>query len=450
MKDLSAKYNKAIPRYTSYPTVPHWELKNPDQAEWLNEVKSVYFSQKDKSISLYMHLPFCESLCTYCGCNKRITKNHNVEERYIEALLAEWNIYVKTFGEKPVIRNIHLGGGTPTFFSPENLNMLLSSILETAEIHPQRAFSFEGHPNNTTYEQLKTLGDLGFDRVSFGVQDFNIKVQKAIHRIQPIENVRKTTKWARELGYHSVNYDLIYGLPFQTLENIEENIKHVKEFKPERIALYSYAHVPWKSKAQRGYGDDDLPKPEQKLAMYLRAKQMLNEMGYHNIGMDHFALAQDELTVAKEKGYLNRNFMGYTTDQNQIMIGLGCSAISCTGTSFVQNEKVVEEYQSEVLNEELPLIIGHYLTNEEKTSAKLINQLICNRKADFSINTLSMQLWEEAKFELEEMQNDGLLEIDDYYLSVTEKGMLFVRNICSLFDPKLKEKSEKPQFSQSI
>jgi oxygen-independent coproporphyrinogen-3 oxidase len=450
MKDLSAKYNKAIPRYTSYPTVPHWELKNPDQAEWLNEVKSVYFSQKDKSISLYMHLPFCESLCTYCGCNKRITKNHNVEERYIEALLAEWNIYVKTFGEKPVIRNIHLGGGTPTFFSPENLNMLLSSILETAEIHPQRAFSFEGHPNNTTYEQLKTLGDLGFDRVSFGVQDFNIKVQKAIHRIQPIENVRKTTKWARERGYHSVNYDLIYGLPFQTLENIEENIKHVKEFKPERIALYSYAHVPWKSKAQRGYGDDDLPKPEQKLAMYLRAKQMLNEMGYHNIGMDHFALAQDELTVAKEKGYLNRNFMGYTTDQNQIMIGLGCSAISCTGTSFVQNEKVVEEYQSEVLNEELPLIIGHYLTNEEKTSAKLINQLICNGKADFSINTLSMQLWEEAICELEEMQNDGLLEMDYYYLRVTENGMLFVRNICSLFDPKLKQKSEKPQFSQSI
>jgi oxygen-independent coproporphyrinogen-3 oxidase len=450
MTDLSIKYNKAIPRYTSYPTVPHWKLQNPNQIEWLKEVKSIYFTQKEKSISLYIHLPFCESLCTYCGCNKRITKNHNVEEHYIDALLAEWDIYIKALREKPIIRNIHLGGGTPTFFSSENLHKLLLSILETIEIHPQKAFSFEGHPNNTTYEQLKALAYLGFDRVSYGVQDFNLQVQKAIHRIQPIENVRKTTIWARELGYQSVNYDLIYGLPFQTLVNIEENIEKLREFKPERIALYSYAHVPWKSKGQRGYGDDDLPKPEEKLAMYLRAKQMLNEMGYHNIGMDHFALAKDELTVAKEKGYLNRNFMGYTTDQNQMMIGLGCSAISCTGTAFVQNEKVVEKYQSSVLNEELPLIIGHYLTTEEITSAKLINQLICNGKADFSVSTLSMQLFEEAKTDLEEMQNDGLLETEEYYIKVTEKGMLFVRNICSLFDPKLKEKSNKPQFSQSI
>ncbi len=450
MTDLSIKYNKAIPRYTSYPTVPHWNLQNPDQAEWLNEVRNVYFSQKDKSISLYIHLPFCESLCTYCGCNKRITKNHGVEEQYIESVLSEWNIYANALREKPIIRNIHLGGGTPTFFSSQNLHKLLFSILETSEIHPQKAFSFEGHPNNTTYEQLKILTELGFDRVSYGVQDFNIKVQKAIHRIQPIENVRKTTEWARELGYESVNYDLIYGLPFQTLENIEENIEKVREFKPERIALYSYAHVPWKSKAQRGYGDDDLPKPEEKLAMYLRAKQILNEMGYENIGMDHYALPQDELTIAKEKGYLNRNFMGYTTEQNQMMIGLGCSAISATGTAFVQNEKVVEKYQASVLNNELPLIIGHYLTEEEQISAKLINQIICNGSVDFKRSTLAMQLWEEAQDELEEMQKDGLLEMEDYSLKVTEEGMLFVRNICSLFDPKLKQKSDKPQFSQSI
>ncbi|WKV12607.1 oxygen-independent coproporphyrinogen III oxidase [Marivirga harenae] len=450
MSSLSTKYNKAIPRYTSYPTVPHWKLKSPNMDEWLKEVKSVYFSQQEKSLSIYIHLPFCESLCTYCGCNKRITKNHSVEEQYIESLLSEWKTYINAIEEKPVIRNLHLGGGTPTFFSSKNLHRLLASILGTSEIHPQKAFSFEGHPNNTTYEQLKTLTDLGFDRVSYGVQDFNLKVQKAIHRIQPIENVRKSTQWARELGFDSVNYDLIYGLPFQTLENIEENIEKVKEFKPERIALYSYAHVPWKSKAQRGYGDEDLPKPEEKLAMYLRAKAMLNEMGYINIGMDHYALPEDELTIAKEDGYLNRNFMGYTTDQNQMMIGLGCSAISCTGTAFVQNEKVVERYQTAVLKKELPLIIGHYLTNEEKTSARLINQLICNGKADFSINNFSMELWEDAKLELEEMQNDGLLEVDDYFLKVTEKGMLFVRNVCSLFDPKLKQRSDKPQFSQSI
>ena len=200
MTDLSVKYNKALPRYTSYPTVPYWKKHHPDQVQWLEEVQKVYFSQKDKSISLYIHLPFCESLCTYCGCNKRITKNHSLEEQYIEALLSEWAIYLDALVEKPIVRNIHLGGGTPTFFSPKNLHKLLFGILNTSEIHPQKAFSFEGHPNNTSYQQLETLAKLGFDRVSYGVQDFNEKVQKAIHRLQPIENVRKTTQWARELG----------------------------------------------------------------------------------------------------------------------------------------------------------------------------------------------------------------------------------------------------------
>lgn len=450
MTDLSIKYNKAIPRYTSYPTVPHWKLENPDSSDWLEEVRKVYSSSQEKGISLYMHLPFCESLCTFCGCNKRITKNHTVEELYIQALLAEWDVYRLALGEKPVIRDIHLGGGTPTFFSSENLHKLLSSILETATIHPQKAFSFEGHPNNTTYNQLETLASLGFDRVSYGVQDFNIKVQQAIHRIQPIENVRNTTKWARELGYHSVNYDLIYGLPFQTIENIEENIENIREFKPERIAFYSYAHVPWKSKGQRGYSDEDVPKAAEKLAMYQLGKRKLNELGYVNIGMDHFALPDDELAIAKEKGYLNRNFMGYTTDQNQMMIGLGCSAISTTGTAFMQNEKVVETYQTAVLNQELPFIIGHYLTEEEQVSARIINQLICNGQADFNQNPIAAKLWEEAIPELKEMQKDGIVEIGDGSLKVTEDGMLFVRNVCSLFDPKLKQKPSQPQFSQSI
>jgi oxygen-independent coproporphyrinogen-3 oxidase len=450
MTDLSVKYNKPLPRYTSYPTVPHWKEHHPDQVQWLEEVQKVYFSQKDKSISLYIHLPFCESLCTYCGCNKRITKNHSLEEQYIEALLSEWTIYLDALVEKPIVRNIHLGGGTPTFFSPENLHKLLFGILNTSEIHPQKAFSFEGHPNNTSYQQLETLAKLGFDRVSYGVQDFNEKVQKAIHRLQPIENVRNTTQWARELGYQSVNYDLIYGLPFQSLENIEDNIEKIREFKPERIALYSYAHVPWKSKGQRGYSDEDLPKAELKLAMYQLAKKKLNDLGYENIGMDHFALPNDELTLAKENGYLNRNFMGYTTDQNQMMIGLGCSSISSTGTAFVQNEKTVEAYQKAVLSKKIPLIIGHYLTEEEQLSAFLINQLICNGRADFKGNLRSVELFEGALTELQDMQNDGLLEIESYALTVTEKGMLFVRNICSLFDPKLKKKTDNPQFSQSI
>ncbi|WNB18313.1 oxygen-independent coproporphyrinogen III oxidase [Marivirga arenosa] len=450
MEKLSEKYNKAIPRYTSYPTVPHWELKEPESNKWLEEVKEVYFSQSDKSLSLYIHLPFCESLCTYCGCNKRITKNHSVEDVYIESVLKEWNIYVKNFGEKPVIRNIHLGGGTPTFFSAVNLQKLIFTIKDSAIIHPAFAFSFEGHPNNTTYEQLKVLSELGFDRVSYGVQDFNLKVQQAIHRIQPIENVEKVTSWSRELGYGSVNFDLIYGLPFQTLENIKTNIEKIEQFKPERIALYSYAHVPWKSKGQRGYKDEDLPTPSEKLKMYQLAKEELNALGYKSIGMDHFALADDELYLAKEEGYLNRNFMGYTTGQNQLMIGLGCSAISSTGTAFVQNEKTVEKYQDSILNQELPLIIGHYLSHEEMVVSKVINQIICNGVAEFMTSEFTIKLWEDAYEELLEMHADELIEMGIYSFKVTKKGMLFVRNICSLFDPKLKNSINQRQFSQSI
>ena len=450
MVQLIQKYNKAIPRYTSYPTVPHWELKYPQQAEWLNEVQKIYFSQEDKSISLYIHLPFCESLCTYCGCNKRITKKHEVEDRYIDALLAEWAIYMNNFGEAPIIRNLHLGGGTPTFFSASNLNRLLKEIITKASIHPQKAFSFEGHPNNTTYAQLEVLANLGFDRVSYGIQDFDEQVQKAIHRLQPIENVENVTVWARELGYESINYDLIYGLPFQSLASISNTISQIRKFMPERIALYSYAHVPWKSKAQRGYKEQDLPSPELKLAMYQTAKKQLNDLGYINVGMDHFAMPKDELTLAKNSGSLNRNFMGYTTDQNQLMLGLGCSSISSTGSAFVQSEKQVEKYQHEVISGQLPLIIGHFLKDQEKIVAKHINSLICNGVGDFSESQFSMSLFEQAKESLIEMEGDGLLSLDGYYIQVTEKGMLFVRNICSLFDPKLRKKEAIQQFSQSI
>ncbi len=449
--ELVQKYNKALPRYTSYPTVPHWKKQTPSQNQWLKHLKTFYFQQDEKGISLYIHLPFCESLCTYCGCNKRITKNHSMEHPYVTALLAEWDIYVKAIGKKPIIKNLHLGGGTPTFFTPEALDILLSGILHEAEIMRDAAFSFEGHPNNTSYSHLEKLASFGFNRVSFGIQDFNETVQKAIHRLQPVKNVEKVMKWSRDLKYESINFDLIYGLPFQTIGTLTDTIKKVEDFKPERIALYSYAHVPWKSKSQRGYNETTLPSPEQKLHMYETAKKLLNEMGYLNIGMDHFALASDELYKAQQEGYLTRNFMGYTTDKNEIMIGLGCSSISSTGKAFMQNEKVVEKYQEAIFRGDVPLITGHYLNESEIEIAGIMKNISCLGKASFLESSSLMNRYEKAIPQLQVMEDDGLLTLGDYTLKVTEKGMLFVRNICSLFDPNILEQSkDKPQFSQSI
>lgn len=273
---LVHKYNKAVPRYTSYPPVPEWNNKLNQQAEWLQILGEDIRSAAGEGISLYIHLPFCESLCTYCGCNKRITQRHEMEQPYVEAIKKEWDIYLQAFDFIPKIKYLHLGGGTPTFFSAENLKSLIKYILSGSRIAENHAFSFEGHPNNTTHRQLQTLFDLGFDRVSYGVQDFNLEVQKAIHRVQPTENVEHVVNWARAIGYKSVNFDLVYGLPFQTSATIADTIIRVKEFKPERIALYSYAHVPWVSRSQRGYDERHLPSPEEKLLFYQHAKDQLD------------------------------------------------------------------------------------------------------------------------------------------------------------------------------
>src|SRR5690606_4625858 len=289
--------------------------------------------------------PFCESLCTFCGCNKRITKQHSVEDIYLNAVLKEWNLYLGLFSEKPIIKEMHLGGGTPTFFSPDNLKRLIDGIFKDAKRADDYEFSFEGHPNNTTREHLQSLYNLGFRRVSYGVQDYNETVQKAIHRIQPFENVKYVTEQAREIGYTSVGHDIIFGLPFQTLEDVERTILKTKELLPDRLAFYSYAHVPWiKGNGQRGFNEDDLPTPEIKRKQYELGKKLLAEVGYTEIGMDHFALSTDSLYQSMAEGRLHRNFMGYTASKTQAMIGLGVSSISDSLYAFSQNEKNLEAY----------------------------------------------------------------------------------------------------------
>jgi oxygen-independent coproporphyrinogen-3 oxidase len=304
MISLINKYDVPVPRYTSYPTVPAWDVTGFTKDVYESRIRTA-FQEAKEGISLYIHLPYCESLCTYCGCNTRITVNHRLELPYIEAVIAEWALYIAILGSKPVVREIHLGGGTPTFFSPENLRYLVETILETVEVHPDYQFSFEGHPNNTTFEHLQALHDVGFTRVSFGVQDVDFKVQKAINRLQPIENLEKVTQWARTIGYTSVNFDLIYGLPFQTIYGIKNTIEVVETLMPDRIAFYSYAHVPWTKPGQRAYSEENIPTGSDKHKLNLLGQALLKAIGYESIGMDHFALPNDSLTVARATGRLH-------------------------------------------------------------------------------------------------------------------------------------------------
>jgi oxygen-independent coproporphyrinogen-3 oxidase len=277
---LIRKYNQPVPRYTSYPTVPFWDSKLSVEKWQESFARQFNLLNAADGISIYIHLPFCESLCTYCGCNKKITQNHTVEEQYLAAVEKEWKLYRTLMKQTPVIREIHLGGGTPTFFSPKNLRYLLNTLLKTSVVHPHHEFSIEGHPNNTTKEHLETLYAMGFRRISYGVQDLDPEVQKVINRVQPIENVKKATENARDAGFTSVNFDLIYGLPLQKVQSIENTIRQVIALKPDRIAFYSYAHVPWTSRVQRLFHEADLPGAEEKIQLYLKGKELLMGNGY--------------------------------------------------------------------------------------------------------------------------------------------------------------------------
>ncbi|MFV0540622.1 MAG: oxygen-independent coproporphyrinogen III oxidase [Aestuariibaculum sp.] len=452
-KSLINKYNVAGPRYTSYPTVPYWSPDTFSVDKWQDSlIKSFNESNSKEGISIYIHLPYCESLCTFCGCNKRITKQHTVETPYINAVLKEWRLYLELFNEKPLIKELHLGGGTPTFFSPDNLTRLISGLLEHAVLANNNEFSFEGHPNNTTKEHLQTLYNLGFKRVSYGVQDYNPTVQKAIHRIQPFEHVKRATEMAREIGYSSVGHDIIFGLPFQTIDHVKETILKTKALLPDRLAFYSYAHVPWiKGNGQRGFNEADLPKPEIKRIQYELGKELLSEVGYVEVGMDHFALKTDSLYQSMVNGKLHRNFMGYTASKTQAMIGLGVSSISDSWYGFAQNEKKIEDYYKRLKNDELPVFRGHILNKEDLVIRKHILNLMCRFKTSWSNTKGYFTELPEVLIRLKEMEVDGLLNITSNTIEITEKGQPFVRNICMAFDLLLQRKQPNTQlFSMTV
>lgn len=459
MNSLINKYNIPGPRYTSYPTVPYWENESFTSEKWQSTViRAFNESNAEEGISIYIHLPFCENLCTFCACHKRITKQHSVETPYLESVLKEWNLYLELFrqqpstnNQQPKLKELHLGGGTPTFFSPENLRILLEGIFATVEIAENPEFSFEGHPNNTTKEHLQTLYDLGFRRCSFGVQDYDLKVQKAINRIQPFENVKNVTEWAREIGYKSVSHDLVFGLPHQSWEAMEFTIRKTMELKPDRLAFYSYAHVPWiKGVGQRGFDENDLPSGEEKRKLYENGKKLLEDLGYIEVGMDHFSLESDDLYQSLIHKKLHRNFMGYTSSNTQLMVGLGMSAISDSWYGFAQNEKTVEEYQKRVEEGKIPVFRGHILNEEDLIIRRHILNIMCQLETTFTDKNTFAEL-PEALEKLKEMQEDGLVELSENFVKITEKGRVFTRNVAMAFDLRMMRKMPETRlFSMTV
>jgi len=444
--DLLKKYNFAAPRYTSYPTVPYWNTDDFGTEKWISAVKQTYKIYHKEGLGLYIHLPYCESLCTYCGCNTRITKNHAVEVPYISAVLAEWRMYSELLQDRPIIKELHLGGGTPTFFSAANLSMLINGILENAELAPNASLSFEAHPANTSSNHLQTLYQLGFKRISLGIQDFDPQVQTLINRFQTPKEVEEVLLQARNLGYESINFDLIYGLPGQKTAGLTDTIDAVIRMKPDRIAFYSYAHVPWLKPGQRHYTKNDLPQGDEKLALYELGKNKLIDAGYIDVGMDHFALTTDTLYQASASRQLHRNFMGYTHQHTHLLIGLGVSAISDSWIAFAQNTKTVEAYLEQVNQHVLPIAKGHINAADDLEIRQHILDIMC-RENTYYHNGIPEKVYER----LIPLLQDKLVWVTEKEIRITRAGKAFLRNVCMAFDEKLWEKQPRTSlFSSAI
>ncbi len=442
------KFNVAVPRYTSYPTVPFWNHENFTVEGYIKSLGNAYW-ESCKEVSLYIHLPFCESLCTYCACNTRITKNHSVELPYIDYLLKEWSLYLRRLPGDPIIREIHLGGGTPTFFSPENLQLLLRGILKDFTVAERPQLSFEGHPGNTTTSHLAELREIGFNRVSFGIQDFDLNVQKLINRMQSFEQVKAVTEKARELGYESVNFDMVYGLPGQSNESVQETLKKVIELKPDRIAYYSYAHVPKMKPAQKSF-ENELPNPEEKYGYSLEGQKAFNEAGYVEVGMDHYVLPTDELLEAQRNGVLHRNFMGYTPFTSKLLIGLGVSAISDSWSGFAQNEKTIPSYYDKLDRGEFPISRGHLHSADDLFIRKHILNLMCNFQTEWQAEEFFKYGLYFNHDLLSELSDLGYIHYDEEGLNVNSSGKNIIRIICSALDKGYSESKTAVTFSKSI
>ena len=452
--DLIKKYNVPGPRYTSYPTVPYWDL-SPTPEQWIEELKKSISAAtaQNTGAAIYVHVPFCESLCTYCGCNTRITRNHAVSNPYITTVLKEFHLYREKLGIQGnvLLSELHLGGGTPTFLTPNELTDPLKGILSHCTLTPDYELSIEVDPRVTSREHLVTLKEFKFKRISLGIQDFDPKVQEIVNRVQTFDQVKSITTMARELGFTSVNFDLIYGLPFQTIQSVEETIDTVIQLMPDRIAFYAYAHVPWIKPGQRRFTEDDLPSGDEKRALYERGRERLEAAGYIEIGMDHFALKTDSLYTAVQKSHLHRNFMGYTARNVSPILPLGVSSIGDAWTAFAQNEKLLETYVEKVNQGLIPIARGHLLSEEDLVLRKHILNLMTKMKTDWSDPAVQNDFLNSVPEKLKELEKDHLIQLQDHSCEVTEKGRAFLRNICMAFDARLAKKAPDTRlFSQTV
>ena len=444
---LLAKYDVAVPRYTSYPAVPHWR-DVPDAATWFAALDAA-ISEESSSLAVYVHLPFCETLCTFCGCNTVITKNHDRSAPYVDVVLAELDIYlrhVERLRQRPVSQ-LHLGGGTPTFLPADALNQLLGGL---AARLPHRAGGYEGSvevdPRVTTADHLAAMRAHGLTRISLGVQDFDTEVLRLVNRPQPFDLTARLCELARAAGYVSINFDLIYGLPGQTPEKMARLAEQVISLRPDRLAVYSFARVPWIKPAQRKFKDEDVPVAEAKRALYEVLRDRLLGAGYEEIGMDHFALPHDTLARSAHEGTLHRNFMGYTDRRTTALLGLGVSAISETPACYHQNEKVITVYERRVAEGEVPTLRGHLLSDDDRHRADRIRALMTRGRVPIAPGDLT-----GADTALQELIDDGIIDVTAGELTVTPESKPFLRNVASLFDVYLRRPThDGPTYSKAI
>jgi oxygen-independent coproporphyrinogen III oxidase len=452
--DLIAKLDRNGPRYTSYPTADRFleTFKAADYTKWARQ-RNV--SGAHRPLSLYVHLPFCSSLCYYCACNKIITQDGAKAQRYLDALLREIRMQALLFRDDPRVVQMHWGGGTPTYYGTRDLAMLFETLRASFEFDPDGEYSIEIDPRTVDPQTIAELREMGFNRASFGIQDFDPEVQKAVNRVQSEEQTASVVEAARNAGFTSLNFDLIYGLPKQDRMTFNRTLARVVALKPERIAVYNYAHLPSRFKAQRLIDSKAIPSAATKLQLLELAARRLTAAGYVYIGMDHFALPDDPLAVAQRHGRLQRNFQGYSTHAECDIVGLGVSSIGAIGPSYSQNTRTLSDYYARLDRGELPVARGIELTADDLVRRSVIQTLMCHFELSKDAIDVGYLLDFDTYFateiaELSELERAGLLTMDEHWISVTPKGRMLIRSICMVFDKYLRMDQETVRYSRTI
>jgi oxygen-independent coproporphyrinogen-3 oxidase len=455
-EDLIRRYDVSGPRYTSYPTADRF-VEAFSEAEYTQALtlRKSGLATKKLPLSLYVHIPFCESLCYYCACNKIITKHHDRAAKYLRYLAREVDLHTSILGLGQPVSQLHLGGGTPTFLTDVELRELMAMLRRNFSFTPGGEYSIEVDPRTIDIKRLDTLAELGFNRLSFGVQDFDPAVQKAVHRVQPAEQVFALVKAARERHFDSINVDLIYGLPMQSPESFDRTLAQINELRPDRIALYAYAHLPERFKPQRRIDSLELPSASSKVSMLSHSMASLVKAGYVYVGMDHFALPNDALAVAKRQGRLHRNFQGYSTQPDCDLIGLGVSSIGRIGATYSQNAKTVEEYYDDLDQGHFPVVRGLALSRDDMIRRSVIMALMCQGQVAFESIGLAFLIEFKTYFaseieKLQKLEEQGLVILEASGIQVTEMGWFFVRAVAMVFDRYLQTDRNRAKFSKII